>query len=145
MTWLRAVEHRFVEFVPRVLDPGVLYISLEYTTVAHLCCCGCGKRVILPLSPAQWEITFDGETISLWPSVGNWDLGCRSHYVIERNQVRWSKQWSPEQVAAGRRDDTSALNGQLEHKSGASSTGRSPVGARLLDWLLQVGERLLRR
>lgn len=81
------LQHRFVESVPTALDAGILYISVTYGTVIHSCCCGCGEEIVTPLTPEGWKINYDGETISLWPSVGNWKLPCRSHYVIDRNRV----------------------------------------------------------
>jgi hypothetical protein len=60
---------------------------------------------VTPLSPAQWSVTFDGESVSLWPSIGNHDLSCRSHYVIRRNQVRWARSWTSHEAEAGRRAD----------------------------------------
>ena len=81
------LEPRFVKGVPRELEPGLLYVSMEYGTVVHSCCCGCGHEVVTPLTPTDWRLTFDGESISLWPSVGNWNLPCRSHYVIKSNRV----------------------------------------------------------
>jgi hypothetical protein len=53
-------------------------------------------------------MTYDGETISLWPSIGNWTLACRSHYVIERNQVIEARPWSDRQVAGERHRDHAA-------------------------------------
>ncbi|WP_425342947.1 DUF6527 family protein [Rhizobium etli] len=47
--------------------------------MAHLCACGCRTEVITPLSPTDWRFTFNGKTISVEPSVGNWSLTCRSH------------------------------------------------------------------
>jgi len=145
VTRLRTVEHRFVEFVPKVLEAGVVYVSMEYTTVAHLCCCGCGKRLVLPLSPAQWGITFDGESISLWPSVGSWDLDCRSHYVIEKNQVGWCKQWSQEQVSTGRRRDEAALDDEFKRKQNASALGGPDTSGRTRAWLTRTAKRLSTR
>ena len=75
------LQHRFVPHIPEKLEPKVLYISMEYATAAHSCCCGCGEEVVTPLTPTDWRMTFDGETISLSPSIGNWNLRCRSHYV----------------------------------------------------------------
>ena len=37
------------------------------------CCCGCGEEVVTPFSPAQWQMSFDGEAVSLHPSIGNWN------------------------------------------------------------------------
>lgn len=81
------LEPRFVKGVPRDLEPGVLYVSMEYGTVVHSCCCGCGHEVVTPLTPTDWRLMFNGEAIWLWPSVGNWNLPCRSHYIIEGNRV----------------------------------------------------------
>lgn len=53
-------------------------------------------------------MTFDGETISLRPSIGNWTLKCRSHYVVDRGKVIEAGPWSDEQVEAERRRDSTA-------------------------------------
>lgn len=102
------LEHRFVRNVPRELEPGVLYISMEYATAVHSCCCGCGERVVTPFTPTDWRITFDGESVTLNPSVGNWNQDCRSHYVIEKNRVIECGPWSDVRVEAERRRDKRA-------------------------------------
>ena len=104
----KRLKHRFVEHIPERLEPGILYVSMEYATSAHCCCCGCGEEVVAPLTPTDWKMTFDGETISLRPSIGNWTLKCRSHYVIDRSQVIEASPWSDEQVEAERRRDRAA-------------------------------------
>ena len=101
------LEHRFVRNIPRELDPGVLYISMDYATAVHSCCCGCGERVVTPFTPTDWRMTFDGESISLHPSVGNWNQKCRSHYVIQRSRVLEAGPWSEAQVEAERQRDKS--------------------------------------
>ncbi|WP_271600606.1 DUF6527 family protein [Bradyrhizobium sp. CCBAU 45384] len=53
-------------------------------------------------------MTFDGEAISLRPSIGNWTLKCRSHYVIDHGKVIEAGPWSDEQVEAERRRDRAA-------------------------------------
>ena len=102
------LEHRFVTTLPDVLAVGVLYVSVEYATSAHLCWCGCGAEVVTPFTPTDWKMTFDGETISLWPSVGNWYDKCRSHYIIERNRVISAPPWSQERIEAEWRRDRTA-------------------------------------
>ena len=102
------LEHRFVRHVPETLEPGVIYISMDYATAAHSCCCGCGQEVVTPFTPTDWRMTFDGETISLRPSIGNWNLPCRSHYVIDRSRIVEAGPWSDEQVAAERARDKAA-------------------------------------
>jgi len=104
----RALEHRFVRNVPRELEPGVLYISMEYATAVHSCCCGCGERVVTPFTPTDWHMTFDGESISLHPSVGNWNQKCRSHYVIQQSRVLEAGTWTNAQIEAERRRDKRA-------------------------------------
>ena len=104
----KALDHRFVNSFPDPLAPGILYVSLEYGSVAHSCCCGCGEEVVTPLTPTDWHITYDGETITLHPSVGSWTLPCRSHYVIRRNRVIEAPSWSDTEVAAERRRDRQA-------------------------------------
>jgi hypothetical protein len=96
------LTHRFLKSVPERLEPGVLYVSIEYDTTIHLCACGCGNQVVLPLHPTAWRLTYDGETVSMAPSVGNWSFPCRSHYWIDRGRVRWAPVWSDAQVSAGR-------------------------------------------
>jgi hypothetical protein len=107
MRYLR-LEHRFVKHIPEKLEPGVLYVSVEYGSAAHSCCCGCGEEVVTPITPTDWKITYDGESISLWPSIGNWNLACRSHYIIERGRVNEALPWTNEQIAAERRRDQTA-------------------------------------
>lgn len=98
----QAFTHAFVEHAPDHLDPGVLYISLPYKTMLHLCACGCGHEVVTPLSPTGWALIFDGETVSLHPSIGNWSFACQSHYWIDHGRVRWSWKWSEERIARAR-------------------------------------------
>lgn len=100
------VTFEFVELMPAELKPGVVYVSMPFATASHLCLCGCGEKVVTPFSPTDWKLTFDGESISISPSIGNWDFRCKSHYWISRNKVHWAPVWSKEQVlAAGQRED----------------------------------------
>ena len=50
---------------------------------------------------------FDGETVSLHPSIGSFKLDCKSHYYISRGVVEWSGAWSDKRVATARRHDES--------------------------------------
>jgi hypothetical protein len=96
------LRHEFVDHVPEVLREGTVYISIKFATATHKCCCGCGNEVVTPISPTGWTLIFDGETISLDPSIGNWSFPCQSHYWIRRNRVKWAPAWSRERIAAGR-------------------------------------------
>ena len=98
------IAFEFVDFVPRALDEGKLYISTDYATAVHKCCCGCGSKITTPLAIDEWRLIFDGKTVSLEPSIGNWSFPCQSHYWIRHNKVVWSGRMSKEQIARMRRD-----------------------------------------
>lgn len=109
MTKRDSISHEFVEFIPEQLSEGILYISIPYGTAQHLCLCGCANLVITPFSPTGWRLTFDGETVSLWPSIGNWSFDCQSHYWIEWNHVHWSRRFSSKEIADIRARDRAAM------------------------------------
>src|SRR4051794_17196024 len=88
--------------MPRELSQGVLYVSSEYAVAGHLCACGCGTKVITPLGLAEWTYSEHEGYPTLRPSIGNWQLRCRSHYFITQGRIQWAGQWSDAQVAAGR-------------------------------------------
>jgi hypothetical protein len=100
-----SIGHEFVEFIPPALAEGVIYVSTTYSTAIHLCACGCGNKVVTPISPAEWQLSFDGDSISLTPSIGNWEFPCRSHYWIRRNKIRWEAAWTGHKIEAGRLRD----------------------------------------
>src|SRR5947199_10834148 len=102
------IAHEFVEFIPNELKGNTLYVSIPFATAAHNCFCGCGREVVTPLSPTDWTLIFDGKTISLEPSIGNWAFPCKSHYWIRQNTVRWAARWSQKEIDAGRARDRSA-------------------------------------
>jgi hypothetical protein len=99
------LEPEFVDLIPDRLEPGTLYVSVPYATAQHLCCCGCGTEVVTPLHPVHWTLAYDGETVSLHPSVGNWALPCGSHYVLRRSNVIWAGRLSADEIEARRRHD----------------------------------------
>jgi hypothetical protein len=99
----------FVEFVPPELEEGKFYVSIEYATSVHLCACGCGNKVVTPISPAEWQLIWDGDTVSLFPSIGNWEFPCRSHYWVRRNEIRWAREWTPRKIEEGRQNDAADL------------------------------------
>lgn len=93
---------RRVRYMPKTLEAGVLYVSDEFFTAAHLCACGCGSKIRTPLGPTEWSVTDTPDGPTLWPSVGNWQQQCQSHYWFDRGEVVWGEAWSAVQAAAGR-------------------------------------------
>ena len=86
------IEPVYVEYIPRELEEGKLYISEKYETAVHNCLCGCGSRTVTPLNcivegkDMGWHLIKhpDGR-ISLTPSIGNFQMLCKSHYIITKN------------------------------------------------------------
>lgn len=85
---LHRLEPTFVTYVPRDLEDGHLYISMEYATAVHLCACGCGTKTVTSLSRGGWTLTFNG-AVTLRPSIGNGQAQCRSHYLVNANKIQW--------------------------------------------------------
>lgn len=102
---IKRLTPQFVEHFPETLIPGELYLAMEFATAAHLCACGCGNKVITPFSPTDWQMSFDGETVSLKPSIGNWAFRCRSHYWVRSGRIEWAGDMSQEAINAGRKRD----------------------------------------
>lgn len=91
-----------VQYMPRNLASAVLYVSEEFAIAGHLCACGCGEKVMTPLGTTEWHFEERNGSPSLWPSIGNWQLPCRSHYVIRDGRIIWSGQWTDAQITLGR-------------------------------------------
>lgn len=136
-------RHVFVDTVPEAPDPGVVYVSLAYSTAVHLCACGCGLEVVTPLSSTDWQIAYDGETLSLIGgdyavskagSIGNWSFPCGSHYLIRRGRVQWRGPWRPAAVDAGRAADRLAKRERLDAMPTAAGRKRGPGGAARSWW-----------
>jgi len=108
---MKTMTLNFVELMPKEIEDGVLYISMEYATAIHRCACGCGNKVVTPLSPKDWKLNFNGESISLFPSIGNWNFDCKSHYWIVNNNIKWDVSWSDEITA------TKTIFNKLKDKS----------------------------
>lgn len=107
----------WVDDMPSVMKSGTVYISIKHRLTEHLCACGCKAEVSLPLGPAEWKLEYDGETVSLWPSVGNWRLSCNSHYLIEKGRTVWCRAWTPKEVMAGRTADRRKREEAIQYRN----------------------------
>jgi hypothetical protein len=126
-----------VRFMPKELNPGVLYVSEEFGAAAHLCVCGCGSKVRTPLGPTEWALEETDYGPTLRPSVGNWQLPCQSHYLIIRGEIIWAAKWTPEEIAAGRRDEERRARAYYE----ALERQRGGIVRRLWRWIKNRFER----
>jgi hypothetical protein len=144
MSHVERLEPVFVEFIPRELESGKLYVSMVYTTTAHLCASGCGSKVVLPLSPAQWQLYFDGEAVSLSPSIGNWDLQCRAHYWIRGSKIQWAAKWDNKRIEARRRIDARDLDDFYEEReANPHAANESTTVRRKTFWQRLLGSRTM--
>lgn len=118
---MTSISLQHVHYMPREFSPNILYVSQEYAIAGHLCACGCGEKIMTPLLPAEWRLMEENGLPSLWPSIGNWQLPCRSHYIITKGQVRWAGQWTDAQILAGRAGEQQrrdAYYAELDRKRG---------------------------
>lgn len=123
---IKSLTPQFVESFPQKLEPGELYLAMEFATAAHLCACGCGNKVITPFSPTDWQMSFDGETVSLKPSIGNWSFKCRSHYWVRSGRIEWAGDMSQAAINAGRKRDAEA-KARLQSPRQVEDLVRQPV------------------
>lgn len=138
----------FVTDIPERLEPGVLYLALEYDAMAHLCACGCGNEVATPIGPTDWRIAWDGVGITVRPSVGNGSLACRSHYLIDGGAIRWCAPMEDAEIADERRR-TAAAKG-LPYRpqpvpSAAKEALAAPAPALKQPWYVRLAKLLLGR
>lgn len=117
---MKTLNHKFVEFIPENIQENTIFISIEYSTAVHKCCCGCGNEVVTPFSPTDWKLIYDGESITLSPSIGNWNFDCRSHYFIRNNNVHWAGNWSDEEIERVRRNDKKSKNAYYTERANTS-------------------------
>ena len=133
-----AITPVFVTQFPDVFKQGEFYISEEFETAGHLCCCGCGEKVITPLNPAKWSIkkAAGGTIVSLWPSVGNWNYACKSHYIITKNRVINAGMMNARAIEAVRQRDKRDMAAYVA-KANAQNAGNKNPGflAGLLDFI----------
>lgn len=128
------IKLQHVDSMPKVLEPEILYVSLKYGTAAHLCPCGCGEKIRTPLGSVDWRLTDGKLGPSLYPSIGNWQKPCRSHYWIRNGKIVWAGDWSEDEVLEGRRREE--LRAQAHYE--ALDCQESGYFSRLKRWLLNI-------
>ena len=105
-----------IKFLPKELDEGILYVSKKFGVAGHLCPCGCGNKVITPLDSFEWKLKVKKGKPSLFPSIGNWQLDCKSHYWIINGQIEWSEQWSEKEIVEGNKREEIYRNMYFEER-----------------------------
>lgn len=123
------LTHQFVDLMPEVLADNTVYVSIKFATAVHKCVCGCGMKVVTPIKPTAWSLTFNGDAISMWPSVGNWGFPCRSHYIIDRNVAVWAGDMPQEIVDRNRQRDQRGRDRYYGRMPAPASLSESPPPA----------------
>jgi hypothetical protein len=81
----------FVDQLPTFRKQNEVYISKERKISEHVCLCGCGGTVVMPLNyelfpNTNWKLVEENNgTVSFIGSVGNYQFACKSHYIITKN------------------------------------------------------------
>lgn len=121
-----------VHYMPKEFETGILYVSEEYSVAGHLCPCGCGSKIITPLGPTDWTFVEEDSKATLTPSIGNWQIPCKSHYWIINGEIDWSYQWTEKQIKAGRRAEEKRSEAYY-NKRGRKRKKQS-VFSRVVNW-----------
>lgn len=137
MTRVNRLRTVFTAEIPETLDDGVLYVSRECRVALHNCACGCGEEVSTPLVATEYRLTMHGDDASLWPSIGNHDFACASHYVVERGMIVWADKMSRAAIEAGREKDRLLKRPPAPQHSPISET-MGPKAGGLFGWLKSI-------
>lgn len=95
----------FIDEIPEILEDGILYVSEECRVALHNYACGCGEEVSTPLVRTEYRLSMEGGEASVWPSIGNHDFACKSHYVIRHGNILWAREMTRAAIEAGRERD----------------------------------------
>ena len=80
------VTPQYSERIPETetMLEGVIYISEVYDTASHLCLCGCKNLTVTPLGSEHWTLLNKEDKLTMFPSIGNYNFPCKSHYIITK-------------------------------------------------------------
>jgi len=86
------VKYKICKILPSLKDMenNVVYISKKYLSTSHKCICGCGIQIHMGLMPNEWKYQIDSNNkISMQPSVGNYQIPCKSHYIFYKGNANF--------------------------------------------------------
>lgn len=123
----------FLAELPERLEDGILYVSRECCVALHNCACGCGEEVSTPLVPTEYNLNMHEDGPSIWPSIGNHDFACASHYIIKRGRIVWAGRMTRAEIDAGREYDRQLKRPTKPRRGRIQS---------IVDWLLGLWRRI---
>ena len=115
---INTIRPVYVESFPTMLEDGVLYISRRFNTACHRCFCGCETKIVTPLRATEYRLTDTGGKVTLYPSVGNWNHRCRSHYVIRNGEVLQAGSMTQAEIDDGRACDEAQKSAYYNRATG---------------------------
>jgi hypothetical protein len=83
-----------------------------------------------------------GDEASIWPSIGNHDFACGSHYVIERGSIVWERKMSRAAIERGREKDRLLKRPPASAPTPMSGLSRSVVGNAVV-WIRRLIRKIL--
>jgi hypothetical protein len=89
-----------------------------------------------PLDPSEWSFKELNNNPTLYPSIGNWQLPCRSHYWITGGNIEWSYDWSEDEIIAGR--EAEARKRKEYYDDLEAKQTKKTILRRILDWFLKL-------
>lgn len=129
------IQLKHVKYIPAELEENILYVSDEFEVATHLCPCGCKNKIVTPLGINEWKFTESNHKPSLYPSIGNWQLPCRSHYWITDGQISWAGQWSEQQIKRGQRLEQERDKAFYENFD--QNRKKRPLIKRIINWIFR--------
>ncbi len=60
---------------------GIMYYVPHCHGASHLCLCGCGTEVYIPIKEGEWSISNENNKLTVKPSLAH-RFECKSHYII---------------------------------------------------------------
>lgn len=126
LSMLDRISLKDVDRLPEKLEPGELYYSDRFRIAAHSCACGCGERVITPVGKLDWSLKLSSAGPTLSPSIGNWNLPCRSHYWIREGKIVPARSWSNADV-----EKAAARERQLRQTKSAKAVVQPSIWTRV--------------
>lgn len=136
---IERLRAEFVSEIPETLEGGVLYVCQECSVALHNCACGCGEEVTTPLVPTEYSLTMEDGGPSIWPSIGNHDFACGSHYIIRRGVILWAGKMSRRAIEAGREKDRLLKRPPIIEPTTQPSQG---FPARAMGWIKSVVRKI---
>jgi hypothetical protein len=124
-----------VKTFPSQFEPGILYFSKEYEVAGHLCPCGCDNKIITPIETTEWSLSIRNGKPTLYPSLGNWELPCRSHYWIRKGKIERSYDWTDEEIEIGRKAEERERKKYYDRRKKKSKIKN--LADRVLSWLFK--------